>query len=77
MACSTGPLRIRRHDDLVNCLADIVDETGAHVRREGYMRTSTPEGDAWLDVWAFGGMHVPELILDVTVRHPVVARYQP
>ena len=38
---------------------------------------STEQSDAWLDVWAFGGLHVPELILDMTVRHPVVARYQP
>ena len=37
---------------------------------------STEESDAWLDAYAFGGLHVPELILDMTVRHPVVARYQ-
>lgn len=24
-----------------------------------------------------GGMHLPELIVDVTVRHPTVERYQP
>ena len=77
MACSTGPLRIRRHDDIVNCLADIMDETGSHVRREAYMRTfSTADSDAWLDIWAFGGLHIPQLIVDVMVRHPVVARYQ-
>ena len=78
MACATGPLRIRRHDDIADCLADIIDECGAHVRREAYMRCfSTAAGDAWLDVWAFGGLHVPELVLDITVRHPVVGRYQP
>ena len=78
VCCSNGPLRIRRHDDIANCLADIVDETGAHVRREAYMQSfSTADSDAWWDIWAFGGMHLPELIVDVTVRHPVVARCQP
>ena len=48
------------------------------VRHEAYMKSfSTEAGDAWLDIWAFGGLQVPELILDMTVRHPVVARYQP
>jgi len=57
---------------------DIIDECGAHVRREAYMKSfSTEASDAWLDIWAFGGLHVPEPILDMTVRHPVVARYQP
>ena len=78
MACSTGPLRIKRHDNLTDCLADIIDECGAHVRREAYMKCfSTEASDAWLDIWAFGGLHLPELILDMTVRHPFVARYQP
>ena len=78
MACSTGPLRIKRHYNLADCLVDIIDECGPHVRREAYMKTfSTEQSDAWLDVWASGGLHVPELILDMTVRHPVVARCQP
>lgn len=78
MACSIGPLRIKRHDDVADCLADIIDECGAHVRRETYMKNfSTEASDAWLDIWVFGGLHVPELILDMTVCHPVVARYQP
>ena len=78
MCCSNGPLRIRRHEDIADSLADMIDETGAHVRREAYMKVfSTEAADAWLDIWAFGGMHLPELIIDVTVRHPVVARYQP
>ena len=25
----------------------------------------------------FGGMHLPEIIADVTIRHPMVSRYQP
>jgi len=78
MCCSNGPLRIRRHEDIANCLADMIDDTGAHVRREAYMKVfSTAESAAWLDIWAFAGMHLPELIIDVTVRHPVVQRYQP
>ena len=50
----------------------------AHVRREAWVKEfSTPRADAWLDIWAFGGLQAPELILDMTLRYPVVARYQP
>ena len=69
---------IRRHEDVADCLADMLDDTGAHVRREAYIKAfCTQESDAWLDVWAFGGMHLPELIIDVTIRYPMVQRYQP
>ena len=68
MCCRNGPLRIRRHDDVADCLADIINETGAHVRREAYIKTfSTERSDAWLDIWAFGGLQVPELIVDITI----------
>ena len=78
MCCSNGPLRIRRHEDVADCLADAIEETGAHVRREAYIKAfSTADSEAWLDIWAFGGMHLPELIVDVTIRHPTVSRYQP
>jgi len=76
--CSHGPLRIRRHEDVADSLADAVADTGAHVRREAYIKSFCTEShDAWLDVWAFGGLHLPELIIDVTIRHPMVQRYQP
>ena len=78
VCCANGPLRIRRHEDVADCVADMIDETGAHVRREAYLKAfRTESSDAWLDIWAFGGMHLPELIVDVTLRHPMVARYQP
>ena len=78
VCCSNGPLRFRRREDIADCAADMIDDTAAHVRREASIKTFCPEkSDAWLDIWAFGGMHLPELIIDVTIRHPMVTRYQP
>ena len=76
--CPCGPTRNRRHEDLADCLAQCVEETGAHVRRDAFVRAlSTRQREAWLDVWAFGGLRVRDLLVDVTVRHPVADRYQP
>ena len=48
------------------------------MRREAFLKAfSTSDGDAFLDICAFGGLQVPEVVLDVTVRHPAVAQYQP
>ena len=78
VCCSNGPLRIRRHEDVAECLTDVIDDTGAHVRRQAYIKAFTKaDSEAWLDIWAFGGMHLLELIVDVTIRHPTVSRYQP
>jgi len=38
MCCSNGPLRIQRRDNIPVCLADIIEDTGAHFRRESYMK---------------------------------------
>jgi hypothetical protein len=78
VSCSYGPLRIKRHDDLADCLADMIAETGAHVRREAYVRAlCTPAHEAWLDIWAFAGLRIQDLLVDVTVRHPMASAYQP
>jgi len=54
MCCSNGPLRIRRHEDVAEYLADVIDDTGAHVRREAYIKAfTTADSEAWLDIWAF------------------------
>ena len=46
-SCSYGPLRIKRHDNIADSLADIIEETGAHVRREAYVKAfSTPQSEA-------------------------------
>ena len=37
----------------------------AHVRREAYSKDfCTPASDAYLDVWAFGGVHLEDLLID-------------
>ena len=76
--CSFGPLRIKRHDNIADGLSDIIAETGAHVRREAYVQAfCTPAHEAWLDVWAFARLRVQDLLVDVTVRHPMSSAYQP
>ena len=76
VSCSYGPLRIKRHDDIADCLSDMIAETGAHVRREAYVRAmSTPSQEAWLDIWAFAGLRIQDLLVDVTIRHPTASAY--
>ena len=76
--CLYGPLRIKRHDNIADCLSDMVTETGAHVRREAYVRAfSTPASEAWLDIWAFAGLRIQDLLVDVTIRHPMASAYHP
>ena len=59
-------------------VADMIDNTGAHVRREAYVKElCTAASDAYLDVWAFGRVHVDDLLVDVTIRHPMTDRCQP
>ena len=46
----------------------MVAETGAHARREAYVKNvSTPETEAWLDVWGTGTIEVPDVLVDVTI----------
>ena len=56
----------------------MVADTGAHVRREAYVRAfSKPSSEAWLDIWAFAGLRIQDLLIDVTLRHPMASAYQP
>ena len=76
--CPCGPLRIQRHDAYADTLSECIAETGAHVRREAWVgELATEQSEAILDIWAFGSADVEDLLLDVTIRHPVAAAYQP
>ena len=75
--CRCGPLQIGRHNDLANALAECLEETGAHVRREAHVKEfSTSAQEAWLDIWAFGALNVQDLLIDVSIRHPTSSAYQ-
>ena len=74
--CKVGPVLKRRHDALGDVWADIMEETGATVRREAFVpEITTGRAEAWLDIWAFGFQEFRDLLLDVTVRHPASSRY--
>ena len=75
--CGTGPLRNFRHDDLADIYAGIFEEVGALARREVFVPEFLANEEAWLDVWAYGIMELPDVLLDITVRHPRADRYQP
>ena len=75
--CPCGPLRNRRHDDIAEVYADILEECGALCRREVFVPEFSSKKEAWLDVWAYGLHDLPDLLLDITVRHPRAARYRP
>ena len=78
VGCPRGPLRNQRHENVADDLADFMQETGAHVRRDVYVAEfSTAREEAWLDVWGFGTVAVPDVLVDVTIRHPADSRYQP
>ena len=57
--------------------ADIADECGALSRREVFVPELSTSKEARLDVWAYGLFDVPDLLLDITVRHPRAQRYRP
>ena len=77
VTCGCGPLRIQRHNLYADELADCITETGAHVRREAFVAEfATQDSDAILDVWAFGRPDIGDLLVDVTIRHPMAATYQ-
>ena len=75
--CPRGPLRNFRHNDIADVYADIVDEAGAIARREVYVPELSGAREAWLDVWAYGIPECPDMLLDITVRHPRADRYRP
>ncbi len=67
--CGTGPLRTFRHDDLADIYAEILEEVGALARREVFVPEFSGNAEAWLDVWAYGIHELPDVLLDITVRH--------
>ena len=78
LICPCGPLRILRHNTYADELAGCIAETGAHVRREAWIgELANEHSDAVLDIWAFGTLDVSDLLIDVTLRHPMAATYQP
>ena len=77
VSCGTGPLRNLRHDSLADIYADILDEIGAVARREVFVQEFSGSEEAWLDVWSYGIPELPDLLLDITVRHPRASRYLP
>ena len=78
VTCGTGPLRTLRHDGLADIYADILEEVGALARRETFVPELSKRGkEAWLDVWGYGLIELPGILLDITVRHPRASRYMP
>jgi hypothetical protein len=75
--CPCGPLRNQRHDELAEIYADILEEAGGIARREVHVEELSGVKEAVLDVWAYGIQELPDLLLDITVRHPRAARYRP
>ena len=73
--CPIGPLRTRRHDDIADEYAVILEECGAIARREAYVHELSDHREAWLDVWAMGVPEIPDLLLDISVRNPMAGRY--
>ena len=74
--CPCGPLRNRRHNDLAEEYASIIEEAGGIARREVFVAEFSGVKEAWLDVWGYGVAELPDLLLDVTVRHPRAGWYR-
>ena len=83
-----GPVCVSTHNQLCEVTCEIVQETGARARREVFVPEfvqnvyTNPTDDeprrkaAILDVWGFGARWVPDLLADITVRHPAAERYR-
>ena len=72
-----APLRTFRHDDLSDIYAEIFEDVGVVARREVFVPEFSGREEAWLDVWAYGILELPDALLDITVRHPQAERYPP
>ena len=82
----TGPVRQAVHAEFADVLCALIEETGARARREAYVREFHPCGsstrrrhvkESYLDVWGWGTADIPDLLVDVTWRHPMAARCLP
>ena len=77
-SCPCGRWSVLRHEALADRWADVMEEAGATVRREIYVRElSTPAVEAWLDVGTYGIPVLENCLFDVTCRHANDPRYQP
>ena len=75
--CKIGPHVNHKHDAACDQLCNFVEEVGASARREVIVLERCDSILQRLDVRGYGAADVGDLILDVTVRHPMAARYQP
>ena len=73
----TSPQSPPRHNAIADDYAGIVEEIGAMARREVFVAEWSSQREAWLDVWVYGVLEMPDTLLDITVRHPRAERYQP
>ena len=62
----------RRHNALAYVWADITEEAGGTARREAFVTEWSRLTDAVADVAVIGIPEAPDLLLDITVRHPLV-----
>ena len=70
-------MRIARHNGLADLYAGIVEEVGGIAQREVFVPELSSRNEAWLDVWAYGVLEIPDALLDITVRHAGSQSYQP
>ena len=87
LTCMTGPVRQAIHAELADVVCEFIEEAGARARREAYLQEFRPCGraarrqrqdkEAFLDVWGWGSADIPDLLVDITLRHPMAARCLP
>ena len=85
LLCMTGPVRQAVHAEFADVLCEFIEEGGARARREAFVHEIRPRGangrrqftEAFLDVWGWGSADIPDLLVDVTWRHPMAARCLP
>ena len=75
--CAVGPLRTRRHNDVAEEYASILEEVGGIARREIFVPEFSNDTEAVLDVWGYGIPELQDLLLDATVHNPRVANFRP
>ncbi|CAE8588718.1 unnamed protein product [Polarella glacialis] len=76
--CMTGPVRQAVHAALADVVCEFIEEAGGQARREAYVKEfQQPTKSAFLDVWGWGAVNIPDLLVDVTWRHPMASRYLP
>ena len=91
LECMTGPVRQAVHAEIADLLCEFIEEGGGQARREAFVgefrvrhtgarwrqRREQQYKEAFLDVWGWGTAEIPDLLVDVTWRHPMASRYLP